>query len=96
MIKYKTEKKKFEIVFWFVLLGKQKLLVPLFKLEPNQQKFVSFFSSDFNNPQIQKKTLDNAFVLKSQKKLELCAAFFILAKKYSDAINIMLLEMNSP
>lgn len=36
MLKYKKEKKIFEIIFYFVLLNKTKLLVPLFKLEPNQ------------------------------------------------------------
>lgn len=65
MMKYKKEKKIFDIIFWFVLLKKTKLLVPLFKLEANQQKFVKFFASDFNDEKVITKTVNNAFVLKS-------------------------------
>lgn len=42
------------------------------------------------------KTLDNAYVLKSQKKTELCVAFFLLAKHYRDAIHIALLDLKNP
>ena len=34
MAYYKKNKKVFDIILWFVILGKVKLLVPLFKLEP--------------------------------------------------------------
>ncbi len=90
---YKQNKDIFGIILWFVILGKTKLLVPLFKLEANQHKFVKFFKSDFDDPKVIKRTINNAFDLKSKKKLELCVAFFLLAKYYSEAISIILLHM---
>ena len=96
MKKYKKEKNVFDILFWFVLFGKTRLLVPLFKLEAGQEKFVKFFSLNFNDEKVIKRTIDNAFVLKSKKKFELCVAFFLLVKFYSEAINIILMYMNDP
>ena len=94
MIRYKQNKDVFEVLFWFVLLGKQKLLVPLFKLEQGQEKFVNFFSLDFSEPKNVEKAINNAFVLKSQKKFELSAAFFLLAKQYTEAIDLLISYSN--
>ena len=93
MIAYKKNKNVFEVLFWFVLLGKSRLLVPLFKLEGGQERFMNFFSLDFREPKNRQKAVNNAFVLKSQKKFELCAAFFILAKKYLEAIEILIVYL---
>ena len=43
MKEYKENKRIFEVLLWFIILGKQRLLVPLFKLEAGQKKFVMFF-----------------------------------------------------
>lgn len=96
MKKYKKEKNVFDILFWFVLFRKTRLLVPLFKLEAGQEKFVKFFSSNFKDEKVIERTIKNAFVLKSKKKFELCVAFFLLVKFYSEAINIILMFMNDP
>ena len=90
MLLYKKEKKVFNVLFWFVLLGKSRLLIPLFKLEGGQEKFINFFSMNFQDPKNAQKAINNAYVLKSQKKFELSAAFFILAKKYIEAIEILI------
>ena len=93
MLEYKATKKVMGVIFWFVLLGKQKLLSPLFKLEPGQEKFVKFFSENFDREEIREKAINNAFLLKSQKKYDLCAAFFLLARNYVDAIMIIVEEL---
>lgn len=95
MMRYKQKKDVFEVLFWFVLLGKHKLLVPLFKLEKGQERFVNFFSMDFNDPKNVEKAVNNAYVLKSQKKFELSAAFFILARHYIEAIDLLITYSNN-
>lgn len=89
LLRYKQNKDVFDVLLWFVLLGKHKLLVPLFKLEKGQERFVNFFGMDFADPKSSEKAVNNGYVLKSQKKFELSAAFFILAKHYIEAIDLL-------
>lgn len=90
LAEYKERKSAMDVVMWYVILGKHRLLSALFTKEAGQQKFVKFFTNNFEQPENQKKAADNAFILKSQKKYTLCAAFFLLGKCFQEAIEIVL------
>lgn len=86
---YRNSKDPFSFLFWFVLFGKTKALAGLFKLAPDQQRLAKFFAEDFSKQEFRDKAANNAFSLKSKKRYLYCVAFFILAKKYSEAFEII-------
>ena len=87
---YKVNKNPWDLLLWLILFNKPKVLSGLFKLVKDQEKFVKFFSEDFSTQQARDKAYNNAFVLRSKKKFEESAAFFILAHQFSEAFDIIL------
>lgn len=90
MNEYKTSKDTWKVLFWVVILGKPKVLAGLFKLQPDSQKFVNFFNEDFSKESAKTKSVNNAFLLRSKKRFLDSAAFFILAKNFREALEIIL------
>ncbi len=87
---YKVNKNPWDLLLWLILFNKPKVLSGLFKLVKDQEKFVKFFAEDFSTQQARDKAYNNAFVLRSKKKFEESAAFFILAHQFSEAFDIIL------
>ena len=87
---YKENKDPWRILFWVILSGKPKVLSGLFKTQPDSHKFVQFFGEDFSLLVNQNKAVNNAFQLRSKKRFLDSAAFFILARKYRDGMEILI------
>jgi hypothetical protein len=87
---YKEAKDPWRILFWVILLGKPKVMSGLFKMQPDSHKFVNFFMEDFSLPASQTKAVNNAFLLRAKKRFVDSAAFFLLARKYRECLEILL------
>ena len=78
---------------WYVVINKKSLLCNLYRTEPQNKKIFDLLSNDFSLPRWKKAADKNAMVLVSMKNYELAIAFFILAGKLKDAINIAIDKM---
>ncbi|CAL6018325.1 RAVE_protein 1 C terminal domain-containing protein [Hexamita inflata] len=85
---YKINKDAFKVAIYFALVNKIQLLANLFKLS-KQDKIAEFLKRDFEVVANQQAASKNAFTLLSQHKHELAAAWFIIGRKYQDAIRLM-------
>lgn len=87
---YKQSKDPWKILFWVIVSGKPKVMAGLLKVQPDTHKFVAFFNEDFSTESSRNKAVNNAFQLRSKKRFIDSAAFFILAKRYREAMEVLL------
>jgi len=73
----------------YVALKKKSTLIGLFKVK-DMQKLVDFYRKDFTQPQEIVAACKNAYVLISRQNFHYAAAFFLLADKPEDAIDILI------
>lgn len=90
---YKKNKDPYAVMLWYIILGMTKVLIPLFKLEADAAKIVTFLSHDFKQEKWSKAAYNNAFVLLGQKKYQMSASFFLQGGKFADAVDVMCSHM---
>eukprot|EP00884_Botryococcus_braunii_P004810 jgi/Botrbrau1/1432/Bobra.0063s0124.2 len=79
----------------YLALGKRTLLQGLCRTG-NHKKLSEFLGRDFSDERNQAAACKNAFVLLSQHRHELAAAFFILGGSHKDALGVCANEMGDP
>ena len=72
---------------FYLAMKKQSLMKGLFKTVSNH-KMMTFFAKDFSAERWKKAALKNAFVLLGKQRFEQAAAFFLLAGKLWDAVEV--------
>ncbi|KAF9350624.1 regulator of (H+)-ATPase in vacuolar membrane, partial [Mortierella sp. NVP85] len=75
----------------YIALRKKKLLQGLWRTahgHPEQGKMVTFLANDFEQERWRTAALKNAFVLLGKQRFLYAAAFFLLADKLQDAVNV--------
>lgn len=72
---------------FYLAMRKQTLMKGLFKTVSNS-KMMTFFSNDFTTERWKKAALKNAFALLGMQRFEHAAAFFLLADKLWDAVEV--------
>ncbi|KAL3666697.1 hypothetical protein V7S43_008323 [Phytophthora oleae] len=77
----------FAVAVFYVLLGKTRLLVSLFKMA-NESRISELLSNNFSEMRWKNAAIKNAFVLKTKQRYELSAAFFLLSGKVTEAISV--------
>lgn len=92
---YRDAKDPWRVLFWLILLGKVKVLSGLFKMAPDSHKFVNFFMEDFSTASAQTKAVNNAYLLRSKKRFMDSAAFFLLARKYREAMELLVYSLQN-
>ena len=85
---YLDKKDPQDSALMYIALGRKNILAALCRTA-DQPRLLQFFSRDFSIPENQKSALKNAYVLLSQHRYELSAAFFILGGQRSDAYEIL-------
>ena len=86
--RYLDKKDPQDSALMYIALGRKNVLAALCRTA-DQPRLLHFFSRDFSDPENQKSALKNAYVLLSQHRYELSAAFFILGGQRSDAYEIL-------
>ena len=86
--RYLDKKDPQDSALMYIALGRKNILAALCRTA-DQPRLLQFFSRDFSVPENQKSALKNAYVLLSQHRYELSAAFFILGGQRSDAYEIL-------
>lgn len=79
----------------YVALKKQSTLMGLFKVKKNE-RLVEFFQRDFTQEKNQIAACKNAYVLIGRQQFEYAAAFFLMADRPVDAIDILLKRAKDP
>ncbi|KAI8330852.1 RAVE protein 1 C terminal-domain-containing protein [Chlamydoabsidia padenii] len=77
----------------YLALRKKSLLQSLWRsasYHKEQRVMVSFLANDFTESRWQRAASKNAFVLLGRQRFEYAAAFFLLADKLKDAVNVIL------
>lgn len=75
----------------YYALGKAKLMVNLWRQavwHPEYSKMMQFLRNDFSEARWRTAAKKNAFVLLSQRRFEMAAAFFLLGDSLEDAVNV--------
>ena len=86
--RYLEKKDPQDSALMYIALNRKNVLAALCRTA-NQPRLLQFFSRDFSDPENKKAALKNAYVLLSQHRYELSAAFFILGGQRSDAYEIL-------
>ncbi|KAI8085118.1 RAVE protein 1 C terminal-domain-containing protein [Halteromyces radiatus] len=82
-----------DCTLFYLALRKKSLLQSLWRTatyHKEQRVMITFLANDFTQPRWQKAAAKNAFVLLGRQRFEYAAAFFLLADKLKDAINVIL------
>lgn len=67
-----------QVMIWYMMLGKKKLLATLFKKDEKQRKTYEFLNQNFNEKRWKNAASKNAYALLSKKNYEPSAGFFLL------------------
>jgi hypothetical protein len=78
---------------FYLAMKKKGVLWGLFKTVKDT-KMADFFKNDFNESKWQTAALKNAFVLLGKQRFEHAAAFFLLAGRLKDAVEVCLRNLN--
>jgi hypothetical protein len=76
---------------FYLALKKKSVLLGLWKLangHSDQQTMLKFLSNDFEQERWKTAALKNAYALLGKQRFEYAVAFFLLADRLSDAINV--------
>ncbi|KAG0244016.1 regulator of (H+)-ATPase in vacuolar membrane [Mortierella sp. GBA43] len=82
---------------FYLALRKKKLLQGLWRTAHGhleQGKMVTFLANDFEQERWKTAALKNAFVLLGKQRFAYAAAFFLLADKLQDAVNVCMKNLN--
>ncbi|KAG0330063.1 regulator of (H+)-ATPase in vacuolar membrane [Dissophora globulifera] len=93
----KDEKDPVGSSLFYLALKKKKLLHGLWRTthgHAEQAKMVAFLSNDFDQDRWKTAALKNAFALLGKQRFEYAAAFFLLANKLQDAVNVCVKNLN--
>ncbi|KAJ3101891.1 regulator of (H+)-ATPase in vacuolar membrane [Phlyctochytrium planicorne] len=93
----KEDKDPIECSLFYIVLRKKNVLLGLWKLasaHQEQNAMLKFLANDFNEDRWQKAAAKNAFALLGKQRYEYAAAFFLLANKLKDAVNVCLKQLN--
>ncbi|KAG0303627.1 regulator of (H+)-ATPase in vacuolar membrane [Dissophora globulifera] len=93
----KDEKDPVGSSLFYLALKKKKLLHGLWRTthgHAEQAKMVAFLSNDFDQDRWRTAALKNAFALLGKQRFEYAAAFFLLANKLQDAVNVCVKNLN--
>ncbi|KAI8899669.1 RAVE protein 1 C terminal-domain-containing protein [Globomyces pollinis-pini] len=84
---------------YYLGLKKKNVLVGLWKLastHPEQAQMMKFLANDFNEDRWKNAALKNAYALLGKQRYEYSAAFFLLADRLKDAVNVCVKNLNDP
>ncbi|KAJ3213069.1 regulator of (H+)-ATPase in vacuolar membrane [Dinochytrium kinnereticum] len=93
----KEDKDPVDCALFYILLRKKNVLLGLWKLasaHTEQGAMLKFLANDFTEERWQKAAAKNAFALLGKQRYEYAAAFFLLADKLKDAVNVCLKQLN--
>ncbi|KAI9006205.1 RAVE protein 1 C terminal-domain-containing protein [Gaertneriomyces semiglobifer] len=86
-----------DCALFYLALRKKNVLLGLWKLansHPEQPAMLRFLSNDFEDERWKSAALKNAFALLGKQRYEYAVAFFLLADKLKDAVNVCLKQLN--
>mmetsp|Transcript_11586 Transcript_11586/g.10094 ORF Transcript_11586/g.10094 Transcript_11586/m.10094 type:complete len:334 (-) Transcript_11586:551-1552(-) len=90
---FRKTRDPFDVVFWYIILNKKNILTTLFKQsnknDAKSRNVADFMLRDFRDPKNCSAANKNAFVLLSQKKLEMSAAFFLMGGYLAEAVDVL-------
>ncbi|KAI8610245.1 RAVE protein 1 C terminal-domain-containing protein [Chytriomyces sp. MP71] len=89
----KEEKDPVDCALFYICLKKKNVLLGLWKLassHPEQGAMLKFLANDFAEERWQKAAVKNAFALLGKQRYEYAVAFFLLADRLKDAVNVCL------
>ncbi|KAG0365800.1 regulator of (H+)-ATPase in vacuolar membrane, partial [Gamsiella multidivaricata] len=93
----KDDKDPVACTLFYIAMRKKKLLVGLWRTShghPEQGKMVTFLSNDFEQDRWRTAALKNAFALLGKQRFAYAAAFFLLANRLQDAVNVCVKNLN--
>ncbi|KAJ3387748.1 regulator of (H+)-ATPase in vacuolar membrane [Entophlyctis sp. JEL0112] len=93
----KEVKDPVDCALFYICLKKKNVLLGLWKLaasHPEQPAMIKFLANDFSEDRWKKAALKNAFALLGKQRYEYAVAFFLLAEKLKDAVNVCLKHLN--
>lgn len=94
LMEFTKTKNPDDVILYYIILNKLQILIALYKAQsPPNPKMVTFLSKDFKDPSCKSAAGKNAFVLLSQKRFFMSAAFFLLAGKLSEAVDVIINNM---
>lgn len=82
-----------QCALYYFALGKKQVLLGLWKVcagHKEQQKTIKLLSNDFTLPRYKSVALKNAYALLSKHRYEYAAAFFLLADRPRDSIDVIM------
>lgn len=82
-----------QCALYYLALGKKQVLVGLWKVcagHKEQQKTLKLLSNDFDQPRYKSVAMKNAYALLSKHRYEYAAAFFLLAGRPHDAVDVIM------
>lgn len=82
-----------DAALFYLAMRKKAILVALFKTVKDT-RMTDFFKNDFSQAKWQSSALKNAFVLLGKQRFEHAAAFFLLAGRLKDAIEVCVRSMH--
>ncbi|KAJ3076415.1 regulator of (H+)-ATPase in vacuolar membrane [Podochytrium sp. JEL0797] len=89
----KEDKDPVDCALFYICLKKKNVLFGLWKLassHPEQGAMLKFLANDFSEERWQKAAVKNAFALLGKQRYEYAVAFFLLADRLKDAVNVCL------
>ncbi|KAJ1951465.1 regulator of (H+)-ATPase in vacuolar membrane, partial [Dispira parvispora] len=84
---------------YYLALKRKSVLLALWKAShghAEQAKMVGFLKEDFTLPRWRTAANKNAYVLIGKQRFELAAAFFLLADRLHDTVNVCLRQLHDP
>ncbi|KAF9550360.1 regulator of (H+)-ATPase in vacuolar membrane [Mortierella hygrophila] len=93
----KDEKDPVACTLFYLALRRKKLLHGLWRTahgHAEQAKMVTFLANDFDQDRWKTAALKNAFALLGKQRFSYAAAFFLLADKLQDAVNVCVKHLN--
>ncbi|KAF9136164.1 regulator of (H+)-ATPase in vacuolar membrane [Mortierella sp. 14UC] len=93
----KDDKDPVACTLFYLALKKKKLLHGLWRTahgHAEQGKMVTFLANDFDQDRWKTAALKNAFALLGKQRFAYAAAFFLLANKLQDAVNVCVKHLN--
>ena len=90
---YQQNNDPLDSALFYLAMKKKGVLWALFKTTKDI-KMSDFFKNNFSEPKWQTAALKNAFVLLGKQRFEHAAAFFLLANRLKDAIEVCLRNLN--
>lgn len=84
---FQKEKDPMQVIVWYSILGKEKILSGLFK-SVNNLKMSQFFGNDFSVTRWKQAALKNAFALLGKRRYLEAIGFFLIGGALTDALDV--------